>query len=154
MTYFVNIANADSIGVSRRLVMSSLTNSGQCSRKLCIAERAPARPSRVTCHVNASPRAFSLSSSLLERGNEFLQRSSILGNSPFTTAVPGEFFEQLSFTLMHSKKLFNFKHVNYLPKVIIAPIRSHPAWVLFKDSRLFWLALLKSSSAVLNMICI
>lgn len=88
MTYFINIAKADSIGISNRRVMSSLTKSEQCCRKLCIAERAPARPSNVTCHVNASPRAFSLSSSLVERGNEFLHSNNIRGNRPFTTAVP------------------------------------------------------------------
>lgn len=123
--YLVSMARADSIGVRSRLVMSSFNNSGQWSRKLCIADKAPARPSSVTCQVKASPRAFSLSSSLVERGKEFLQSKSIRGKRPLTTAVP---------------------------RVIIAPIRSQPACVRFKDNRLFWLALRSNSSAVLKII--
>lgn len=44
-----------------------------------LPHRAPARPSRVTCQVKLSPLAFSASSSFWERGNTFLQSSSIFG---------------------------------------------------------------------------
>lgn len=87
-SYFVSIANADSIGLSSLLVISSFTNSGQCCRKLCIAVSAPARPSNVTCQVKASPLAFSESSSLFDLGKEFLQSRSILGKRPLTTGTP------------------------------------------------------------------
>lgn len=49
LTYLVNMARADSTGVNILLAISSVTNSGQFCRKLCIAERAPALPSNVTC---------------------------------------------------------------------------------------------------------
>jgi hypothetical protein len=42
------MAKADSIGTRRRVVISSLTKSGQWKRKLCIEDNAPARPSNVT----------------------------------------------------------------------------------------------------------
>lgn len=41
-----------------------------------------------TCQVNASPLAFSDSSSLDDRGNEFLHKRSIRGRSPRTTLTP------------------------------------------------------------------
>ena len=44
--------------------------------------------STLTCHVNASPLAFSESNSLFERGNEFLQSNNIRGRRPFTTGTP------------------------------------------------------------------
>lgn len=117
------MARALSMGVISRREMSSVTSSEQCKRKLCMTDRAPARPSSVTCHVNASPRAFSDSISLPDRGNELRHSSSIRGSRPLTTGTPS---------------------------VMIAPINSHPACVRFKDNRLFWLADRSNSSAVLN----
>lgn len=69
-TYSTSIVNALSIGFKNRLVMSSVRSSGQFNRKLCITDRAPARPSSVTCQVNASPRAFSDFNSFSDCGNE------------------------------------------------------------------------------------
>lgn len=45
-----------------------------------------------TCQVKASPRAFSESNSLFERGNEFLHNNTIRGNKPRTTELPKIFF--------------------------------------------------------------
>lgn len=42
----------------------------------------------LTCQVNASPLAFSDSSSLDDRGKEFLHKRSIRGKSPRTTLTP------------------------------------------------------------------
>uniref|UniRef100_A0A1A9VLA4 Uncharacterized protein n=1 Tax=Glossina austeni TaxID=7395 RepID=A0A1A9VLA4_GLOAU len=120
-----DMARALSIGVIKRLVMSSVTKSGQFRRKLCITESAPALPSNVTCQVKESPRAFSDSSSLLERGNECLHNSNIRGNKPFTTEEP---------------------------KVIMEPINSQPAWVRLSDIRLFCEAERSNSSAALKTI--
>lgn len=88
LTYLTSIANADSMGVSNRRIISSVTSSGQFCIKLCIVERAPALPSRVTCQVKESPRAFSESNSFVDLGNEFLHNSSILGSNPRTTGTP------------------------------------------------------------------
>lgn len=71
--------------------MSSVRSSEQCNRKLCITDKAPALPSRVTCQVKASPRAFSDSISLPERGNEFRHNNSMRGKSPLTTGTPAEY---------------------------------------------------------------
>jgi hypothetical protein len=110
-----NIVNADSIGVNSLRLTSSVANLLQCVRKLDIADRAPALFSSVICHVNASPRAFSDSSSFEERGNEFFQSNNILGSNPLTTGGPN---------------------------VITAPINSQPACVRCNDKRLFCDALL------------
>lgn len=48
-------------------------------RCISLPHKAPARPSRVTCQVKLSPLTFSASSSFWERGNTFLQSSSIFG---------------------------------------------------------------------------
>lgn len=69
--------------------------------------KAPALPSSVTCQVNASPRAFSLSISLLDLGNEFFHKSNIRGRRPRTTPTP---------------------------KVMMEPMMSQPACVLWRDS--------------------
>lgn len=90
--YFESIARADSTGISSLLMISSLTSSGQFCRKLCIEESAPARPSSVTCHVKASPLAFSESSSFEERGKELRHNSNIRGNNPLTTGTPKKAF--------------------------------------------------------------
>lgn len=42
----------------------------------------------LACQVNASPLAFSDSSSLEDRGKEFLHKRSIRGKSPRTTLTP------------------------------------------------------------------
>lgn len=52
---------------------------GYTGRRVSLPHNAPARPSRVTCQVKASPLAFSASNSFWERGNTFLHSSSILG---------------------------------------------------------------------------
>jgi hypothetical protein len=124
-THLISIAKALSIGVSNLLVMSSVNSPLQFSRKLCITDKAPARPSSVTCHVNASPRAFSDSSSFVDRGKALRHSSNILGSKPLTTGTPS---------------------------VIIDPISNQPLCVRFKLSLEFWLAVLSSSSAVLKMI--
>lgn len=118
------MAKADSIGGSSFRMKSSVTSSGQFCTKLCMADSAPARPSNVNCQVKASPLAFSESSSLGDLGNMFLQNKRNLGKTSRTTGTPS---------------------------VITAPTRSHPAWVRVRDILLFWLALRRSSSAVLNI---
>ena len=45
------------MGTVRRRTMSSVRSSGQEVMKLCMLASAPARASRLTSHVNASPRA-------------------------------------------------------------------------------------------------
>lgn len=57
-------------------------------KKIILPPRAPALPSSVTCHVNASPLTFSDSSSLMDLGNAFLHSNSILGRWFFITEGP------------------------------------------------------------------
>merc|ERR1719430_3047359 len=108
-------------------MMSSVTRSGHDMTKLCIVARAPARASRLTTHVKASPLAFSLSSSLLLLGKAFLHSNIHLGRRPLTTL---------------------------LPRLIMAPMSSHPALVLSSLNLGFWVcpALLMSSSPQLKII--
>lgn len=53
-----------------------------------LPQRAPARPSRVTCHVNESPRVFSVSRSLGDDGKTHFHSKSIRGRWYWTTAGP------------------------------------------------------------------
>jgi hypothetical protein len=48
---------------------------GKEKTKVNLPERAPARPSRVTCHVNESPRLFSVSRSLEAAGKTHFHNS-------------------------------------------------------------------------------
>lgn len=66
-----------------------------------------------------------------------------------------DFYKQLKeFKTMMAKKWgFLFLDVLKLPKVIRDPRRSQPDWVLCKDRRLFWDAVLNSSSDRLNSCC-
>ncbi|CAN8009030.1 unnamed protein product, partial [Ixodes pacificus] len=82
-----SISSADSTGDKILLTISSEASSLQCGVDSQLS--APDRPSRVTCQVNASPRTFSDSSSLVERGKEFFHSSSIRGRRLLTTGGPG-----------------------------------------------------------------
>lgn len=53
-----------------------------------LPQRAPARPSSVTCQVNESPRVFSVSRSLGDDGKMHFHSSSIRGRWCWTTAGP------------------------------------------------------------------
>jgi len=53
-----------------------------------LPQRAPARPSRVTCHVNESPLVFSVSRSLGDDGKTHFHSKSIRGRWYWTTAGP------------------------------------------------------------------
>jgi len=120
------MAKAASTGCKSLLPASSpVANEGQCNNRLCMAAKAPARPSKATCQVKTSPRAFSDSSSLADRGNALRHKSSIRGSTGRAAAGP---------------------------RAATAPTKSHPAPVRAKDNRLFWLALRNSSSAVLKII--
>ena len=65
----------------------------------CLPARAPALPSSVTCHVKASPRAFSDSSSLVDLGKALRHSSNIRGKCCFTTGGPS--------TDRHSKQSYS-----------------------------------------------
>lgn len=56
--------------------------------KSCLPQRAPARPSSVTCQVNESPRVFSVSRSLGHDGKMHFHSNSIRGRWCWTTAGP------------------------------------------------------------------
>ncbi|CAN7946968.1 unnamed protein product, partial [Ixodes hexagonus] len=92
------MSSADSTGDRILLTISSEASSLQCFRKLAIAGNAPERPSRVTCQVNASPRTFSDSSSLVERGKEFFHSSNIRGRRLLTTGGPEMIWHTLVMT--------------------------------------------------------
>lgn len=49
---------------------------GKGKTKLNLPQRAPARPSKVTCHVKESPRLFSVSRSLGDTGKTHFHKSS------------------------------------------------------------------------------
>lgn len=102
-TYSTSMVSALSIGFRKRLVISSVNNSEQCNRKLCITDRAPALPSSVTCQVNASPRAFSDFKSFSDCGNELRHSSNILGSRPFTTGTPRQKYRKLIRNLQTGK---------------------------------------------------
>lgn len=55
-----------------------------------LPQRAPARPSRVTCHVNESPRLFSVSRSLGDTGKTHFHSSRTRVRWRVTTAGPAE----------------------------------------------------------------
>ena len=57
------------------------------SKKLCITARAPARPSKLTFQVKASPLAFSESNSFMFLGNALRQSNIIRGNNPTNLAI-------------------------------------------------------------------
>lgn len=59
----------------------------------------------LTCQVNASPLAFSDSSSLDDRGKEFLHKRSIRGKSPRTTLTP-IFINKLLLLLLTLKVIY------------------------------------------------
>lgn len=48
---------------------------GKKQSKLDLPQSAPARPSKVTCHVNESPRLFSVSRSLGDTGKTHFHNS-------------------------------------------------------------------------------
>lgn len=56
--------------------------------KFHLPQRAPARPSSVTCQVNESPRVFSVSKSLGDDGKMHFHSNSIRGRWCWTTAGP------------------------------------------------------------------
>lgn len=109
--YLVSMASAASTGCKSLLPASSpVANVGQCNKRLCIAARAPARPSKATCQVKTSPRAFSDSNSFADHGKALRHNRSIRGSKGRDAAGPN---------------------------AATAPTNSHPALVRASESRLF-----------------
>lgn len=107
----------------------------------------------ITYHIKASSLAFSDSTSLLDPENEFLHNSTIRGNKPQTTKLlKMEIIKKIPYP-SNSSGVSSLSILSNVPSVIIEPMSRQPVWVLCKERRLFWLALLSSSSAVLNIIC-
>ncbi|CAN7950227.1 unnamed protein product, partial [Ixodes hexagonus] len=115
------MSSADSTGDRILLTISSEASSLQLLRSCRLAGvgsvdsqlSAPERPSRVTCQVNASPRTFSDSSSLVERGKEFFHSSNIRGRRLLTTGGP-----EMIWHILDKERL-----------IMTAPIISQPACV-------------------------
>lgn len=61
---------------------------GETKTKLYLPQSAPARPSRVTCHVNESPLLFSVSRSLGDNGKTHFHNRRSRARWWLTTAGP------------------------------------------------------------------
>lgn len=90
--------------------------------KLNLPQRAPARPSKVTCHVKESPRLFSVSRSLGDTGKTHLHKSSTRARWWLTNAGPAIYS---TCHLYKNPKWFLFKTLPFYKKHIWI----HYCWV-------------------------